>query len=54
MKWKTHTVIARAISKSLNLPRDLEKTLSQGSVEPDKHPDKVLRVGRRGRCIRPV
>jgi len=49
MKWKTHTAIARAISKSLNLPKDLEKALSQGSIEPDKYPDKVLRVGRRGR-----
>lgn len=49
MKWKTHTAIARAISNSLNLPKDLEKALSQGSIEPDKYPDKVLRVGRRGR-----
>jgi len=49
MKWKTHTAIARAISKSLDLSKDLEKALSQGSVEPDKYPDKVLRVGRRGR-----
>ncbi|WP_157202998.1 hypothetical protein [Methermicoccus shengliensis] len=49
MKWKTHTAIARAISKSLNLSKDLEKALSQGSIEPDKYPDKVLRVGRRGR-----
>ncbi len=48
MKWKTHTSIARAISKSLNLPKDLEKALSQGSIEPDKYPDKVLRVGRGG------
>jgi len=49
MKWKTHIAIAKAISKSLNLPKDLEKALSQGSIEPDKYPDKVLRVGRRGR-----
>ena len=49
MKWRTHIAIARAISRSLNLPKDLEKALSQGSIEPDKHPDKVLRVGRRGR-----
>jgi len=49
MKWETHKAIARAVSKSLNLPRDLEKALSQGSVEPDKYPDKVIRVGRRGR-----
>jgi hypothetical protein len=39
MKWKTHTAIARAISKSLDLPKDLEKALSQGSIEPDKYPD---------------
>ncbi len=49
MKWKTHTSITRAISKSLNLPKDLEKALSQGVIDPDKYPDKVLRVGRRGR-----
>ncbi len=49
MKWKTHIAIARAISKSLNLSKDLEKALSQGSIEPDKYPDKVLRVGRKGR-----
>lgn len=49
MKWKTHTSIARVISKSLNLPKDLEKALSQGSIEPDKYPDKILRVGRRGK-----
>jgi len=47
MKWKTHIAIARAISNSLNLPKDLEKALSQGSIEPDKYPDKVLRVGKR-------
>jgi hypothetical protein len=49
MKWRTHTAIAREISKSLNLPKDLEKALSQGSIEPDKYPDKALRMGRRGR-----
>ena len=53
MKWKTHIAIAKAISKSLNLPKDLEKALSQGSIEPDKYPDKVLRVERRGECIQP-
>ena len=42
MKWKTHIAIAKAISKSLNLPKDLEKAISQGSIEPDKYPDKVL------------
>lgn len=49
MKWKNHIAIAKAISKSLGLPKELEKALSQGSIEPDKYPDKVLRVGRRGR-----
>ena len=42
MKWKTHISIAKAISKALNLPKDLEKALSQGSIEPDKYPDKIL------------
>lgn len=46
MKWKTHIAIARAISKSLNLPKELEKALSQGSIEPDKYPDKIIKVGR--------
>jgi len=48
MKWKTHITISKAISRSLGLQKDLEKALSQGSIEPDKYPDEVLRVGRRG------
>ncbi len=48
MKWKSHIAIAKAISRYLGLPKNLEKALVDGSIEPDKYPDKVLRVGRRG------
>jgi len=27
MKWKTHTAIGRAMSKSLNLSKELEKSI---------------------------
>ena len=37
MKWKTHIAIAKAISKSLYISKDLERSLSQGSIEPDKY-----------------
>ncbi len=45
MKWKSHVAIARAISRQLQLPPDLEKALCDGSVEPDKRPDAI--VGRK-------
>lgn len=47
MRWKSHIAIAKALSQSLGLPKDLERALSQGSVEPDKQPDLI--IGRRGR-----
>ena len=37
---------------SLGFPKDLEKAFSQGSIEPDKRPDKIVRVGGRGRAYR--
>jgi|GEM_PF-582903 len=40
MKWKTHVAISRAICRELNLPKAWEKYLCQGSVEPDRYPDK--------------
>lgn len=49
LKWKSHIAIAKAISQSLGFPKDLEKAFSQGSIEPDKHPDRIVRVGRGGR-----
>lgn len=52
MKWKTHIAIAKAIARALRLQKDLEYTLSQGSIEPDKHPDNVWRLGRRGRAYK--
>lgn len=48
MKWKDHIAIANAISDVLGFEGVLTRALSQGSVEPDKHPDEVLKVGRRG------
>ncbi|MEM0203522.1 MAG: hypothetical protein QXO16_05565 [Archaeoglobaceae archaeon] len=52
MKWRTHIAIAKEISKALNLPRELERELCEGIVEPDKFPDEVWKVGRRGRLYR--
>jgi hypothetical protein len=48
LKWKSHIAIAKAISVSLGFPEDLEKAFSQGSIEPDKRPDKIVKVGFRG------
>jgi len=54
MKWKRHRAIARAISQEFGLPYDLERALSDGSVEPDRRPDPLLRFGkhRRGYVVR--
>ncbi|MEM0203329.1 MAG: hypothetical protein QXO16_03605 [Archaeoglobaceae archaeon] len=35
MKWETHKAIAQGIAKTLGLPRELERELLQGVVEPD-------------------
>ncbi len=54
MKWKSHKAIARAIAREMQLPKELEKALSDGSVEPDRLPDALFRMGKngRGRIIR--
>ncbi len=49
MKWKSHKAIARAISQEMGLSYDLEKAFCDGSVEPDKRPDPLLRIGKNGR-----
>lgn len=36
MKWKNHIAITRAVSKSLNLKREWEGALVEGSIKPDK------------------
>jgi hypothetical protein len=40
MKWKNHLSIAKAISSSMGLPENLERILSEGSIEPDRHPER--------------
>jgi hypothetical protein len=49
LKWKSHIAIAKAIADSMGFPKDLEREFSQGSIEPDKRPDKVVGVSGRGR-----
>lgn len=49
MKWKSHKAIARVISHEMGLPYDLEKALCEGSVDPDRRPDTLLRISRDGR-----
>jgi hypothetical protein len=49
MKWKSHKAIARVISKEMGLPYDLEIALCDGSIEPDKRPDTLLRIGKNGK-----
>lgn len=46
MKWKTHKLISIAIANALNLPKNLEKSFIDGSVWPDKYPEKSLVGGR--------
>lgn len=50
MKWKSHRAIALAISREAGLPPDLERALCEGSIEPDKRPDALVRVGKRGKA----
>ena len=42
MKWRTHIAISKVIGKSLDLPKDLEKALIQGAIEPDKYRSKYI------------
>ncbi len=49
MKWKSHVAIARAISKEMDLPEELEHALCIGSVEPDTRPDAAYWRNRNGR-----
>lgn len=49
LKWKSHIAIAKAIAATMGFPKDLEKEFSQGSIEPDKRPDRVVGVSGRGR-----
>ncbi len=49
LKWKSHISIAKAIAASIGFPKDLEKEFVQGSIEPDKRPDRVVGVSGRGR-----
>ncbi|MGQ9722610.1 MAG: hypothetical protein ACUVXA_14955 [Candidatus Jordarchaeum sp.] len=48
MKWKSHIAIAKAISKSLSFPKELEQALIEGIIEPDKHRSKMIIVGNQG------
>lgn len=48
MKWKTHIAIAKAIANSLGLTQYEREALIEGSIEPDKYPDRVVRVSQRG------
>lgn len=47
MKWKTHKAISKAISEALNLPKNLEKSFVEGSIWPDKYPERSLIEGKR-------
>ncbi|MEM3511640.1 MAG: hypothetical protein QXW47_09880 [Candidatus Jordarchaeales archaeon] len=49
MKWRTHMAIARAIADALGLDKKARNALSAGSIDPDRHPDMAVRVGRRGK-----
>jgi hypothetical protein len=52
MKWKNHVDIARAIAKALELPPELASILVQGSIQPDKEADKIIRIDRRRHLYR--
>jgi hypothetical protein len=47
MKWKNHVEIAKAIAQALDLPPELASVLVEGSIQPDKEADKIIRIGRR-------
>jgi len=49
LKWKSHIAIAKAIAGSMGFPKDLEKEFSRGFIEPDKLPDRAVRMSGRGR-----
>jgi len=51
MKWKTHKTIARAIAEEIGLSRDSLRSLLNGVIDPDKYPEKTIKikVGRKGR-----
>jgi len=40
LKWSTHTAIAKAISSQMRLVKSEEKLLAEGSVDPDRNPDR--------------
>ena len=46
MKWKNHMEIARAVAQALTLSPVLASILVEGSVQPDKEADKIIRVNR--------
>lgn len=43
MKWKNHMSIARSIARALMLTDGEEEMLVEGSIDPDRNPDLVLR-----------
>lgn len=47
MKWKSHVEIARAIGDSMGLAPELTACLAEGSVQPDREADKIIRIDRR-------
>jgi len=51
MRWRTHKAIARAIAREAGLRGEPLRCLLNGIVDPDKHPEKTVKVkvGRRGR-----
>ena len=51
MRWRTHKAIAKAIAREARLKGEILRSLLNGIVDPDKYPEKVVRVkvGRRGR-----
>ena len=49
MKWRSHIAIAKALADRLGLDERSGKALSDGSIDPDRYPDSIIRVGRRGR-----
>jgi len=46
MKWKNHKDMARGIAKELDLPPHLAEVLIEGSIQPDKNGDLLVRHDR--------
>ena len=46
MKWRSHVDIAEAIAEELGLTDEIEEVLIRAIIEPDRHPERIIRFSR--------